>query len=164
MVTLKSTLSTFVEAFESKTRDNGETFLCIDDDAPAWCKVVVRECHGGMMPDDTRYNMIHSVACDLLDRCEDDTDADSLRDDAGEIADGLVDVYNSARVAWLASHIERAGYIDEAQREGLISPETVTMDRIGIGQCLEYQEIAYQLIECCERVTEDANDTEGEEG
>jgi hypothetical protein len=153
---LKTTLGALYQAFTTDKRNNGESFVRLVDGAAEWMHTVVRECHGGMLPDDTRYQMIRDVLADLVDRCDhdDDTDADALRDDVGEIADSLVDVYNSSRLRWLASHIERPGYVDEAQREGLISDETDTMDRIGIGQYLEYREICEQLIECCERVTE----------
>jgi len=133
-------LDEFCEAFETRTRDNGDKFTCLTVESPSWMTDILRECHGDMFPDDTKYNMIQECA-------------DSLReykslgtDNVFEIADGLVDIYNSDRTDWLSSHLSRAYYIDAAQEEGLLTEDADTFTRIGVGQFKEYEEILYTLI------------------
>ena len=67
-------------------------------------------------------------------------DKDDLDDAGSEFAASKVDVYNSARLAWLSSNLTRAGYCDEAARD-LGMEDADTFDRIGIGQYAESLEV-----------------------
>ena len=139
-------LEQFCAAFETRERDNGDKFVCLTDGSPEWMKDIVRECHGGMLPDDTKYGMIQECADGLADY--DSMDSDN----AFEIADGLVDVYNADRSRWLASNVCRAAYIDDAQDDGLLAEDADTFTRLGVGQFMEYQEILYTLIQALEEI------------
>jgi len=136
---MKAQLQQFCEAFEQRTRNNGDKFVCLSDGSPQWMTDIIRECHGSMLPDDTKYAMIQECADSLNDRETLDIE------DIFEIADGLVDVYNAERTRWLSSSLDRAYYIDDAQDEGLLAEDSDTFTRIGVGQFKEYEEILYAL-------------------
>ena len=131
----------FAAAFEPATRNDGTTFARLKDGSPDWMTDLVHAAHDDMMPDDTRYSMISECADSLTEY-----DPESWSENAFEICDGLVDVYNSARSKWLASHLGRAYYVDQAQEEGLIGYDADTFTRLGCGQFMEYQEILSTLI------------------
>lgn len=104
--TIETYASEAYAAFTVGTRPDGETYVRLVDDAPEWVRALVYRAHGDMLPDDWRYAAIQ----DALEALADGADPD----DAAEYADGQVDVYTSARVAWLASHPRRIDYTDEA--------------------------------------------------
>lgn len=131
----------FSQAFTTRKRDDGDQFTTLRDDAPDWMSDVVREAHGDMMPDDWRYKMISECADALTGY-----DPSDWQDSDFEICDGLVDVMNGELLDWLSSHGARPVYIDEAREEGLIADDTDEMNRIQIGQFMEYREVLNALI------------------
>ncbi len=155
-------------AFVLAKRDDGSTFWRLADAAPSWLQgdagaTVMREIHESLddrMPDDWVYEAASSVADAFVDHKADD--ADSARDDAHEIADGLVDVYNADRLRWLASHLGNAAIVDEACAELGCEPDADTFTRIGIGQYEAYSRIANAVIDAVNAEAESRD--EGEEG
>lgn len=146
-----------LEHFETFKRDGSdETEHRTSDDAPEWVVELVRDAHRArgdlMMPDDWRYASIASFLEVVADMDEDEPYPE---DRVTEWADGNVDVYNGARTAWLASHLLRASYVDDAAEEGLVAPGTDLFDRIGVGQYLESQEIAGEVLEALRERLED---------
>jgi hypothetical protein len=109
-------------AFETRTRDNGETFVALTDDAPEWLRDAVYDAHGGLLPDDWTYAACSNLL-DLLAEC-DDVDADPYFDDD-------VDVYTSDLLDWARSHTSD---IDDVLAEW--RPDTLC-DAIMIAQALE---------------------------
>jgi hypothetical protein len=105
----------------------------------------VREAHSGMFPDDWRYDAIHSALSDIHDSGYDD-EYDAM-DGSGEFADGNVDAYNGERAAWLASHLSRAGYVDQARDDGLVAEDADIYDRIGVGQYAESEEVYASVVQ-----------------
>ena len=142
--------------FETATRgDTGrdeDRYTRVRDGAPEWVTELVYAAHGDFFPDDWRYDAIRSA----LSAIHDD---DLSEDDAGEWADTNVDAYTGARLAWLASNLNRAFYCDDAVEE-LGSPETGIIDRIGLGQYAESEEV-FQLV--YRALEERAEATEAEE-
>jgi len=69
----------------------------------------------------------------------------NLDDSIDEIADGLVDVYNTDRSKWLALDVNLAGYIDEANQE--LGDEGSIFDSIGRGQYMLLESLANNLLE-----------------
>lgn len=134
-----STLATEVhEQFETRTRDSGESFVTLKEGAPEWMRDLAMEAHGDFLPEDWRYEAIRAAVAHIGD-----TDAeteDDLSDESHEFADGNVDVYNADRFRWLASNLNRAGYVDEAVEELGHSGQGITGD-IGYGQYAELQEV-----------------------
>lgn len=147
------------EAFETRTREDGERFDALRDGSPEWMTDVCMDAHDSMLPDDWRYRMIRAAAAWLA---EDDADPD----DPGEFADDFVPIYNRERVAWLASHLDRAGYVDEAADEGLIdypSGPSRLMDLLGIGIYCEAAEVYRLLAESLEALASDEDDEDDTE-
>lgn len=117
--------------FETKQRDNGETFVCLKDNRPQWLQDAVREAHDDEFPNDWRYAMCRQIAGAIDDGLTEDY--------TSEFADGAVDIYNSDRVRWLADDHTRTAYVDEARNEGLMNFEADILEQIGVGQyvCIE---------------------------
>jgi hypothetical protein len=91
------------EASTYLRRDTARDILLPADDAPAWFTDLCHAAHGSMMPDDWRYEFIQ----DALAAIEDGADEDQLDLDA-------LYPYTADRLDWLASHLDRPGYCDEA--------------------------------------------------
>ena len=113
---------------------------------------IVRDIHGtDILPDDFRYETI----VNLLDRLQDYdfNSVDELRDNGidHEITDSLVDVYNSDLTTWLASHLSRADFCNEAVSEGLSDGSDI-FKTIQAGQYLEISEILNRLLAHLESV------------
>jgi hypothetical protein len=95
--------------FQLKKRDSGESFYSVKDDSKdkEWIQDMCHEAHGSMMPDDYKYQFI----VDALNAIEE-------YDDENESRDSLeADVYTSNLTAWLASHLERMEYVNDAVNE-----------------------------------------------
>lgn len=140
------TISTLADeayrAFRHRTRaTSGDGYWTLDEGAPDWIRDMIREAHSDMLPDDWRYDCIHSALGHISDTGADDTDD---LDDAGhEFADRHVDAYSAARLEWLSSNLMRAGYCDEAEQEvgypGIAEGGIFQM--IGLGQYAESLEV-----------------------
>ena len=128
----------FYHALISDTRTDGTTFYRLADGSPEWMRDACREAHDGEGPNDWRYDTIDS----LLERIEDYADPDDV--DHGDIADGLVTIYNAERTAWLAGNLERATYCDEAADE--LGCEGGIFDRIGWGMYLCIEEMSNTIV------------------
>jgi hypothetical protein len=136
--------------FERALRDSSDPdsgYVRTKNDTPEWVTNVIYEAHAGMLPDDWRYDQIENA----LDVIADSDDPDDAR---GEFADGAVDVYNSDRIAWLASHGNRQSYCDDAASEfGSESRDVIEM--IGLGQYYEAGEIYGLVLQALEARTDD---------
>lgn len=111
---MEKAAAAFSAAFTTDRRDvDGSKFVRLEDGAAEWMRDAVREAHGGMLPDDTRYSMIRRTVDAIAEHLAYDGDAD-LDDVRAELIDGLIPVYTSDRLAWLASHLDRLAYCDDA--------------------------------------------------
>jgi hypothetical protein len=137
------------ECFESARRPEGESFTRVKDGSPEWVTDLVREAHGDFLPDDWRYGCIQSALEFIADTDEPD-------DGAAEFADGYVDVYNGARVAWLDSSIHRGGYCDEALHEfGPVDGDRGVFGLLGLGQYMEASEVYGLVLQALADVADD---------
>ena len=136
------------EAFQTKSRDNGDNYVTLRDGSPEWMGEVVRGAHDDMLPDDFRYQVIREAVDAIADA---EGSRDDIRDElAGEFADD-VDIYNHDLTAWLGSHSSRPGYCDEALNEfGRESAEGV-MALIGMGQYMERREVFDSVLSSLEQ-------------
>lgn len=101
-------------AFHTDTRDNGETFYKLREDAPEWMRDAIRAAHDAVdeMPDDDVYECCRDAAGFLSDW------SDWGGDVPGEFADGQVSAYNAERIEWLAKKpLKRGPLCDEAAEE-----------------------------------------------
>ncbi len=138
-----------------KHKADGHDYWKAKDGAPKWIKDLCQKAHdtgGGhlMLPDDFRYEFIVN-ALDALSEHEDENDAlDSLEPD----------IYNSELHKWLSSHLERAGYVDEAVKEmGGHSDNGIDGD-IALGQLHEKREVFFHVKKALEDRLEEIEDEE----
>lgn len=138
--------------FKIDNRANGEAFVKLADDAPEWVLDAVREAHDGEFPDDWRYEMCERIFDGWHDGDWNPDDDDSMY----EFADAAVDIYNMARLQWLAGHLERAAYCDEAVAEYGWESIGDTYGLIGVGQlfCIR------QMVDTIARAIVDNHETE----
>lgn len=116
--------------FETKKRDNGKEFYCLKDGAPQWVTDMVYAAHNDMMPDDHKYDFI----VEALDAIADSEDVDDITLEA--------DVYNGDLLRWVGSHLERAGYVEDAVKEfGMDANSFEFFTALSSGQYLEKQEV-----------------------
>lgn len=138
-------LREFADAFETQKRPDGSPYVRLKDDCAGWLKAgtsypgPMRAIHEALdggnarLPSDWVYSETQGIVDDLVSH-EIDAEDRAHSDIRNEIADGRVDVYNSARIEWLADHLFNAQLCDEAVSEGLVSAEADLFDRIRSGQ------------------------------
>lgn len=80
--------------FETRKRDNGESFVTLKDGHPEWLKSAVYEAHRGQLPDDWIYAVCARV-CEKIDDQGFCADAWSH-----EFCDSEVDIYTKERFKW----------------------------------------------------------------
>ena len=120
------------EAGEPVERDGVQVYVTDKDATTLDIQAMCRDAHGGLFPDDRRYSFI----VEALNRI---TEYDDLDEAADEIE---ADIYYADRLAWLASHVLRAEYVDEAAREYGSNPTGFdTIEAIGLGQYAERREV-----------------------
>lgn len=144
--TIAELATTAYNCFERFQRDGSDEVLWrTKDGAPEWVTDLVHEAHGTMLPDDWRYDTIHSALSHISDT--DAKDESDLADEDHAFCDANVDTYNGARTQWLASHLERAGYCDEAASEFGYDPDSGIFNLIGLGQYQESAEVWRSVVE-----------------
>ena len=103
----------YLDCFETKKRDVGETFVCLkDNDKPVKLHDSIRVAHGDKLPNDWTFG----TYADLLQKITeyDLNTIEDLEDIRHEIVDGYVDVYTYQLTAWLAEDINNVNYITDA--------------------------------------------------
>jgi hypothetical protein len=159
------------DAFVTDKRNDGKTFYKLkdgvnDNGVPDWLSgdagsKVMREIHSALdsrLPDDWVYEAVSSIA-DAFESNGVDNE-DDAREQAHEIADGLVDVYNSDRLKWLATHLLNVDIVDEACKELGTADDAGIIDRIGVGQYYAYERLANAVIEAVKDEAEGRDEDE----
>lgn len=138
--------------FERKTRDNGETFVTLKDDAPEWMTDVCRDAHDRMLPDDIRYAFIEEAVDTLSNLC----DETSTENDLLEAADTLeADCYTSDLTTWLASRNSRYSYVDEYVENNGYND---IISALQGGQLTEKQETFHLVLQALENVVDELDE------
>jgi hypothetical protein len=127
-------------------RDTTRDILLPSDDAPQWFTDLCHYAHGGMIPDDWRYEFIQ----DALSALEDGADEDRLD------PDGLYP-YTADRLGWLASHLDRHGYSDEAAADAGGPPGDI-LALVAWGMDRELTEVFGLVRTKLEEIAEDEGD------
>ncbi len=153
MSTIQQLAAQAVAALHKQTRNNGEEFWSFKDGSPEWMTDAAHDAHGDMMPDDWRYEAIRDALL-TLQHADDDGSPDDLRDQVSEWADADTDVYNGHLSAWLATNLNRAGYVDDAISE-FGWPEQGLFKALAYGQMQERFEIYNLLIDALEAIADD---------
>lgn len=140
-------LREFADAFETKKRDDGSSYVRLKDDCAGWLKsgvayrtpmLVIHEAvdgGDGRFASDWVYAETRGIVDALVDHGVDAADG-AHSDITHEIANSRVDVYNSDRTAWLADNLRNVQICDDAVSDGLVAKDADLFDRIGSGQYL----------------------------
>lgn len=135
------------DCFTTSTRDNGDVYFVLKDGSPEWVKDLVYAAHGGdFLPDDYRYRWTYG-ALEFIQ------DSDDPENDQAEFSDLAVDIYTGDRLAWLASNLNRPGYVDEAVNEFGYDGKEGIIGAIGIGQYAEASEVYGLVLKALEDVS-----------
>ena len=99
--------------FRQGTRADGATSYWYADGEPAWVHALIYAAHddGAWLPDDHRYRFVVEAVCAVMEAGPDAAEAD---------LDDLQlwpDVYAGELTGWLASNVNRLGYLDEVLEE-----------------------------------------------
>lgn len=127
-ITLTKALSHFVVYDDQQ----GKTQWKLNDDASHDLAKLVMEMHDEEMPNDWRFDMIHSILTELKAN-------QSSPINTFDMADSLTDVYNHDLKTWVSTH-SRDSYIDNGIEEGLIDPTNKTFCQLimaGQFRCIE---------------------------
>lgn len=141
--------------FVRDTRDNGDTFTKLVDDAPEWLVEAVREAHDDTLPNDWVYETCANACAEIDDgRLTDDT--------VGEFADGEVDSYTQSLFRWAAEFCLSDLYSEAEERAeefGGDASQSVC-DRLGVIQYCAIERIATTILAAVpsEREADDENE------
>lgn len=91
----------FSDCFETKKRDNGESFVCLNDTKLEWMTDIVDDAHMDNFPNDFAYNVVYRVV-------------EALANDENPDIDNMLPAYTH-ELAEIADRYSE--YIDEALRE-----------------------------------------------
>jgi len=108
-------IESYHNMFETKTRDNGESFVCMSDKASKELHDSVMEAHNNQLPNDWTYSTYESILSSMSNY--DIKTVEDLEENRSEIVDSLVDVYTSDLTAWLNSNNYNVEYLTEAMKE-----------------------------------------------
>lgn len=100
------------DALETRSRTDGEEFICLKNGSPAWMSAAVHVAHGGSMPADAVYDFIQQCASAISDVAA--ADESEARDAVNQIEP---DVYTGHLTAWLAQNSNHVQYLSEVLKE-----------------------------------------------
>jgi len=153
----------FSEAFERRTRDNGESFYRLRDDAAEWLQgnagsTVMHELHAALddrLPDD----WVYEIAAHLADNISECDGADAAQERISDWADSLVDVYNADRLKWLSSNLNTVYFVDDAVAEFGDHTDGI-LGAIGYGQYVAIERIAGAMLAAIEAEVDERDEAE----
>lgn len=128
----------------------GSRYVFLNREAPPWMHDVVQEAHGmGMLPDDWCYETIREALDFIIENGGDLEDLENWEDCTHEFSDSGVDIYVGDLTAWLHSHPQRIGFVDQAK--ALVGASEDTVRALRQGQYLERGFIFSRLLWALER-------------
>lgn len=146
MKTLQQQIKYYADQFETRTRENGDTYVCAPE-ADEQLQHAIYEAHGDKLPEDWTYSTFNAI----LERMQ-DYDSQTLEDFEeyrGEIVDCLVDTYTTDLTAWLHTSNANVYYLSQALEE-YGNPDNDGFKLLAMAQYLAIDEIyaeIYQLLE-----------------
>lgn len=116
-MTLQEKIQSYSDMFESKTREEGESYIVLKSDRADELQESVYKAHGDRMPSD----WIFGTYADMLVRLTEYTinSIDDVEEYRHEIVDNAVDIYTADLTAWLADDIRNVNYITDALESGV---------------------------------------------
>lgn len=138
---LQDAAKLMLKHFETKKRDNGDSFTALKDSAPDWMTDVCREAHGRMLPDDFVFEVIVESLEAIVDH-----------DDTQDANDSLEASFrNFELLEWVSSNLSRSEYVNEGVREyGIDADKFDLFNALQVGQLTEKREIFSALLDALE--------------
>ncbi len=142
--------------FTQGTRDNGETFTKLSDDAPEWLKDAVQEAHHGTFPNDWIYQECRAA----YEAYHEDygPHASHWSDYETEYADGRVDPYTRDLMQWAADMCLTDLYSEAEEEAKDLGSDPVSGDiseRIAVFQFCAIRLVASVIFQACEENEEE---------
>lgn len=125
-----------LDTFEHKTRDNGESFVFMNDTKLEWMTDIMYECHMGNIPNDFMYNVVYRVL-------------DALVDEENPDIDNMLPCYNHELATIQNNYSE---YIDQALRE--MEPKNY-FNMLASANYLLYSDVLQMVINGLTNIVED---------
>jgi hypothetical protein len=142
-------INELLKEFETKTRDNGTTFVCLKNEkSPVY--EVIYGLHDGLFPRDWIFDKVEHLLISMSENCEAETIED-LRETAPEYADSAVDIYNHELIEWSKDFYS---YIDEYNEE-IGSANTGFVDSIRGGQWYMLEQMAHRILDKVDELYQD---------
>lgn len=137
-------MTEFAKHFERKTRDSGEPFVTLKDDAPEWLQDAVQDAHQGTLPNDWIYAEC-LAAVEAFDNEELGEDGDGVH----EHADGRVDTYTRDLYQWAADMCLTDTWASAESEAEDMGPTGTTLNRIASIQYCAIRHIAEIMRNVC---------------
>ena len=155
MKTTESTLHKLAtelsQAFEHKTRSNGDDYVCLKNGSPQWMQDAIHEAHENLLPNDAIYSL-----CERVADCFADADEESGEEELREALDEIeIPPYTKDRMVWFAQNWE---YCDRAIADGLWNsdnPKTDVTELVACGMMLHLREIGETILATLVKQDED---------
>jgi hypothetical protein len=124
-------------ALVHQKRSDGKELVSLASGSPDWMQELCRKAHGDMMPDDWKYEFIEDAAVTFEEGNTDTSDLDSCYP------------YTADRLRWLASHLDRPGFCDEAASEFLPADKRpAVLELIAVGMYWEMDQVFGIVMQC----------------
>ncbi len=106
--TVQQLASELADAFETRTRNDGQKFVVLKDGSTKWMTDVCHKAHGDTLPDDTIYGFCERAAYVIADAEEPEEAIDEMEPDP----------YTHNLTAWLHARADHVYFLTEALEEG----------------------------------------------
>ena len=154
--TFKENLETLYNSLERNERELNKvtkvSYYCLKDDRENKEEIqrFIELIHNGELPNDWRYDIIHSLLDSLLNNY-DVNNEDEAYEHIDIISDSLVNVYNYGLAKWLCEDVSR-GYFDSSSEISSIYEVKHSESIYGVIMKRQYEEIyamASQIVDYC---------------
>ena len=154
--TFKENLETLYNSLERRERElnkvSNQSYYCLKDDLENKEEIqrFIELLHNGELPNDWRYDIIHSLLDSLLHNY-DVNNEDEAYEHINIISDSLVNVYNYGLAKWLCEDVSR-GYFDSSSEISSIYEVNHSESIYGIIMKRQLEEIytmASKIVDYC---------------
>ena len=154
--TFKENLETLYNSLERRERElnkvSNQSYYCLKDDLENKEEIqrFIELLHNGELPNDWRYDIIHSLLDSLLNNYEVNNE-DEAYEHIDIISDSLVNVYNYGLAKWLCEDVSR-GYFDSSSEISSIYEVNHSESIYGVIMKRQYEEIytmASKIVDYC---------------
>lgn len=144
-------INELLKDFETKTRDNETTFVCLKNEKSPMYEVIY-SLHDGLFPRDWIFDKVERLLIAMSENYEAETIED-LRECASEYADSAVDIYNHELIEWSKDFYH---YIDEYYKEQACTHSDDFIAQIRSGQWYMLDQMFHRILDKVNEVYQDS--------